>query len=229
MDDLQPGLPSIEVDTTIFRPATFIEQSIDNLTQGAADRHPARDPDHHRLPVRVANGVHQPDRDPAVAARRDPRARPARRDDQRDGARGIGRRDRGGGRRRDHRRGEHRATSASGARGGQRGLDLQGRARRLGRGAKRHHLRDADQRRGGRAGVLPRGPLRLVLPAARDLLRPGGAGLDAGRADGHAGALSDHAVEGPAAAPRVAAAAGAEARLRGDPRARHPQAAARRS
>ena len=27
-----PGLPGIEIDTTIFRPATFIEQSIDNLT-----------------------------------------------------------------------------------------------------------------------------------------------------------------------------------------------------
>jgi CzcA family heavy metal efflux pump len=32
MADLKPGLPGIEVDTTIFRPATFIEQSIDNLT-----------------------------------------------------------------------------------------------------------------------------------------------------------------------------------------------------
>ena len=33
MEEMQPGLPGIEVDTTIFRPATFIEQSIDNLTQ----------------------------------------------------------------------------------------------------------------------------------------------------------------------------------------------------
>jgi CzcA family heavy metal efflux pump len=32
MDDLRPGLPGMEIDTTIFRPATFIEQSIDNLT-----------------------------------------------------------------------------------------------------------------------------------------------------------------------------------------------------
>jgi CzcA family heavy metal efflux pump len=32
MDEMRPGLPGIEVDTTIFRPATFIEQSIDNLT-----------------------------------------------------------------------------------------------------------------------------------------------------------------------------------------------------
>jgi len=32
IDELRPGLPGIEIDTTIFRPATFIEQSIDNLT-----------------------------------------------------------------------------------------------------------------------------------------------------------------------------------------------------
>jgi CzcA family heavy metal efflux pump len=33
MKEMKPGLPSIGVDTTIFRPATFIEQSIDNLTR----------------------------------------------------------------------------------------------------------------------------------------------------------------------------------------------------
>ncbi len=33
MTELEPGLPGIEIDTTIFRPATFIEQSIDNLTR----------------------------------------------------------------------------------------------------------------------------------------------------------------------------------------------------
>ena len=32
MEEMRPGLPGIEFDTTIFRPATFIEQSIDNLT-----------------------------------------------------------------------------------------------------------------------------------------------------------------------------------------------------
>jgi CzcA family heavy metal efflux pump len=32
VDELRPGLPGIEIDTTIFRPATFIEQSIENLT-----------------------------------------------------------------------------------------------------------------------------------------------------------------------------------------------------
>ena len=33
MDSLRPGLSGIEIDTTIFRPATFIELSIDNLTK----------------------------------------------------------------------------------------------------------------------------------------------------------------------------------------------------
>jgi CzcA family heavy metal efflux pump len=33
IDELRPGLPGMEIDTTIFRPATFIEQSIDNLTR----------------------------------------------------------------------------------------------------------------------------------------------------------------------------------------------------
>jgi CzcA family heavy metal efflux pump len=31
IDELQAGLPGMQIDTTIFRPATFIEQSIDNL------------------------------------------------------------------------------------------------------------------------------------------------------------------------------------------------------
>jgi CzcA family heavy metal efflux pump len=33
MDELRPGLPGMAIDTTIFRPATFVEQSIDNLTK----------------------------------------------------------------------------------------------------------------------------------------------------------------------------------------------------
>jgi CzcA family heavy metal efflux pump len=33
IDEMRPGLPGIDIDTTIFRPATFVEQSIDNLTQ----------------------------------------------------------------------------------------------------------------------------------------------------------------------------------------------------
>jgi len=32
LDALRPGLPDVDIDSTIFRPATFIEMSIDNLT-----------------------------------------------------------------------------------------------------------------------------------------------------------------------------------------------------
>jgi Cu/Ag efflux pump CusA len=33
IDDMRPGLPAMEIDTTIFRPATFIEQAVGNLTR----------------------------------------------------------------------------------------------------------------------------------------------------------------------------------------------------
>ncbi len=33
MKEMEPGLPGMQIDTTIFRPATFIEDSIDNLTR----------------------------------------------------------------------------------------------------------------------------------------------------------------------------------------------------
>jgi CzcA family heavy metal efflux pump len=32
INEMRPGLPGVKIDTTIFRPATFIEHSIDNLT-----------------------------------------------------------------------------------------------------------------------------------------------------------------------------------------------------
>jgi CzcA family heavy metal efflux pump len=32
LEQMKPGLPGVEVDTTIFRPATFVEDSIDNLS-----------------------------------------------------------------------------------------------------------------------------------------------------------------------------------------------------
>jgi CzcA family heavy metal efflux pump len=33
LEDLRPGLPDVDLDPTIFRPATFIEESLDNLTE----------------------------------------------------------------------------------------------------------------------------------------------------------------------------------------------------
>ena len=32
LESMKPGLPGVEIDTTIFRPATFVEESIDNLS-----------------------------------------------------------------------------------------------------------------------------------------------------------------------------------------------------
>ncbi len=33
LDEMRPGLPGVEIDPTIFRPATFVETAIDNLTE----------------------------------------------------------------------------------------------------------------------------------------------------------------------------------------------------
>jgi CzcA family heavy metal efflux pump len=33
IDDMRPGLPGMDIDTTIFRPATFIEMALDHLTE----------------------------------------------------------------------------------------------------------------------------------------------------------------------------------------------------
>lgn len=33
LEEMKPGLPGVEIDTTIFRPATFVEESIDNLSR----------------------------------------------------------------------------------------------------------------------------------------------------------------------------------------------------
>ena len=71
IDELRTGLPGIEIDTTIFRPATFIEQSIHNLTTALLLGVLLVIVHHRRVPVRVAHRVHQPDRDPAVADRGD--------------------------------------------------------------------------------------------------------------------------------------------------------------
>ena len=68
------------------------------------------------------------------------------------------------------------------------------------------------------------GAVGLLLPAARPLLRPGRPGLDVGRAHGHAGALPAAPLSRAAPAARVTAAAGPEARLRRDPGAHHSQA-----
>ena len=202
MDEMQPGLPSMEVDTTIFRPATFIEQSIDNLTRAlligillviliiAAFLFEWRTAfiSLIAIPLSLIAAILVLDLrgttinvmvlaglvvSIGVVV-----------DDAIIGVENIVRRLR------------QRARRGSDV------VARHGRARRHDRGAKRDHVRDPDRPRRGRAGVLPRGPVRRVLPAAGALLRPGGAGLDGGRAHGHAGAVPADAVEGHSSAHR---------------------------
>ena len=66
INEMRPGLPDIEIDTTIFRPATFIEIAIDNLTESLLDRRSARHPGSPGLSVRVACRVDQRHDHPVV-------------------------------------------------------------------------------------------------------------------------------------------------------------------
>ena len=122
--DRHPHLPRLE-----------FHQRLDRQSHaGAADRRAARHPGALRVPVRVADGPDQHDRDPALADRRRPRALLARRHDQRDGARGPRDRARRGRRRRDHRHREHLAAPAAAPRGGRQ-------HRRSRRSSSRHRSR----------------------------------------------------------------------------------------
>ena len=71
IDEMRPGPPGHR-DRHDDLPAGDVHRAVDRQPHdGAADRRRARGPDHRRVPVRVAHGVHQPDRDPAVADRGD--------------------------------------------------------------------------------------------------------------------------------------------------------------
>ena len=166
MKEMQPGLPSIEVDTTIFRPATFIEQSIDNLTRAlligillviliiVAFLFEWRTAfiSLIAIPLSLLAAI-------LVLDLRDATinvmvlaglvvAIGVVVDDAIIDVENIVRRLR-----------QARADGSD-------DIDLPDRARCLGRGANGDHLRDRDQHRRGRAGVLPRGSLGRVLPAA---------------------------------------------------------------
>ena len=102
LDELKPGLAGMQIDTSVFRPATFIEDAIDNLT----------------LAIMIGGGLllalvlaallfhwrtvadHASSTIPRLAGGGGARARPPRRDVQRD----LVRRARGGARDRDRRR-----------------------------------------------------------------------------------------------------------------------------
>ena len=63
---MKPGLPDVDIDSTIFRPATFIEMSIDNLTMSLDHRLRAVGLRAVLLPVRMAGGADQLHGDAAV-------------------------------------------------------------------------------------------------------------------------------------------------------------------
>ena len=96
LDKLKPGLPGMQTDTSVFRPASFIEDAIDNLTLAIVIAARPAGARARRVPVPVADRADRARDDPGVARRGGARARPARRDLQRDLLRGARRGARGG-------------------------------------------------------------------------------------------------------------------------------------
>ena len=224
LKQLQPGLPGIEIDTTIFRPASFIEVSIDNLTKALLIgallvvlvlifflyEWRAAVISLISIPMSlVAAGLVLYLRDTTInvmVLAGFVIALGVVVDDAIIDVENIVRRLR-----------QHRAE------GGTKSIALS-RPRGVARGAERHRLRDADHRRRDDADLLPDRPDRRVLQAARGHLRAGGGGLAARRADGHTRALPDPAAEGVARPPAATSRPLAPGRLRAAARADHPQA-----
>ena len=188
--DLKPGLAGVEMDSTIFRPATFIEMSLDNLSQAMwlgcvlvvvililflCDWRTAFI-SLTAIPLSLLVAV-------LVVRWRG-------RDHQHHGAGRPGHRPGRSGGRRHHRRGEHPAPAAAEPRSSpSRCPPFAGGAQGLARSPQRRRLCQPHRGAGVPAGVLPRRPGRHVLPAAGHDLRPGHAGVAAGRAHRHARAL----------------------------------------
>ncbi len=80
--EMKPGLPDLQIDATIFRPATFIDDAIHNLTNSHRPRLPARPPGAGPVPVRVAQCRHQHRDHPGLADGRPARPAGPPRDDQ---------------------------------------------------------------------------------------------------------------------------------------------------
>ena len=92
LDKLKPGLTGLQTDTSVFRPASFIEDAKDNLTLAIVIAAAPADARPRRLPAPVADGAGRPRDDPRLDRGGGARARPARRDVQRDLVRRSGRR-----------------------------------------------------------------------------------------------------------------------------------------
>ena len=197
MQDMAPGLPDIVVDTTIFRPATFIEQSIDNLTTAMYVG--------ILLVVLIIIAFLFEWRTAFISLIAIPLSLVAALlvldlrgitvnvmvlaglvvaigvvvDDAIIDVENIVRR------LREARAKGHRTSTFSIV------LD------RIGGGAYSNHVRNAYQRRGRCAGPVPGGPVRLLLPAAGAVLRSRSPRLDGRGADADPGAVPAHAVSRP--------------------------------
>ena len=84
MAALQPGLPGIDVDTTLYREATFIDASLGNVSLAILIGFLLIAVDPGRAPVRLAGRADQPRHDPLVDRSRGDRAAPGRSVAQRD-------------------------------------------------------------------------------------------------------------------------------------------------
>ena len=211
MREMQPGLPGIAVDTTIFRPATFIEQSLDNLRIAMllgialvaliiiAFLFEWRTAfiSLIAIPLSLVAAVLILD---AAGATVNVMvlaglvvAIGVVVDDAIIDVENVVRRLR-----------QARAEGSD-------SVDLQYRAQRLGRGPVGDHLRHGDQCDCRGAGTVPGRTVRVILPPAGALVRAGGVGLHGGSADRDAGLVPAAAFPWQAGQQGVPAHAGAEA------------------
>ena len=72
--DMQPGLPDVKIDTTIFRPAGFVQLAIDHLTESIILGAPARAAGARPVPLRLAIRADQRHHHAALARGRGARA-----------------------------------------------------------------------------------------------------------------------------------------------------------
>ena len=155
LDALRPGLKDVEVDSTIFRPATFIEMALENLRRAlligcvlvvivlVAFLY-----DWRTALISLAG-------DTALAAHRSAGASLSRLQHQHDGDRRSGDRAGGGGRRRDHRRRKHHAAPAPQSLGRKPAAGASSCAEGVDRSSKRNRLCHADSRACLSPGLFP--------------------------------------------------------------------------
>ena len=191
IEAMRPGLSGVDIDTGVYRPATYVDDAADNLRRYALDRRGATAPGARRVLVQLAPSPHLGRGDRDVAASRSARPLLERRDLQR---RGAGRAAHGAGRRSRRRRGQRRPVRAPAPAGvGRRrersraGRIVPGRPRRGARVRSHHRVRARGDGvraptdvRAGRAGG------RVVLPRARGRLPRRGDPVDARGPHAHA-------------------------------------------